>query len=746
MSRYDFRTLSPPDFEELVRDLLQANLGIRLESFGAGRDLGIDFRFATAGRTTIVQAKHYVDSGFEPLLRAVRLEEPKVRRLTPTRYILATSVSLSPSRKQQLQTLLPSAPLALADIIGREDLNNLLGLHPDVERRHFKLWMSSTAILEQVVHSGLHNRTQSELSEIQSLAPKFVSNDSVPRALSLLEKHGALIISGQPGVGKTTLARILVSMHIDMGWKVSAIDSVADAFASSSPGENRLVFFDDFLGQVRLTPDGLRSVDQRLPSLLHKAKASKAFRFIMTTRDYILHQAREQSDRLSDASVRLSEYVLDVGTYTRSIKARILYNHIYFSNLARPSRNALLENDFFLTVIDHRNFNPRLISLFTSADYVQFVSGSITSAFMAALEHPEILWEKPYRQHITQDGRVLMLSLFFNGDHVSLRHLENSFRRLSPALGNIIHEADASARFRAAVRELEGSVLSIQERRVSFSNPGVRDFLQRAIIDDNILPLVVGAVEELAELKHSWMLWLAQGHSLARQSPMNAAWSDASARVNGARSGSALERLVQFLDMHEASTEKSIFLHPILGAARDLTTSDLDANEAQELDLAFDTLLDAELPRDLHRTVETTLANAAAKMLLQFGGAMHLDEIAKLDDRISKALPDSDLPAKAVRSALTEFVGELSTALSNISSAEDLDGFEDELIAKLQENGMDTDKIRSRLEDRRMDLLSSRREWDTPSRGYGLTPPSRSSGETLDSEIRSLFSSLWQVD
>ena len=44
---YDFLPLSPLDFEELVRDLLQAELNIRLESFGPGTDKGIDFRMAT---------------------------------------------------------------------------------------------------------------------------------------------------------------------------------------------------------------------------------------------------------------------------------------------------------------------------------------------------------------------------------------------------------------------------------------------------------------------------------------------------------------------------------------------------------------------------------------------------------------------------------------------------------------------------------------------------------------------------
>jgi hypothetical protein len=44
MSNYDFRQLSPHDFEQLARDLIQARDGIFLESFKNGRDVGIDFR------------------------------------------------------------------------------------------------------------------------------------------------------------------------------------------------------------------------------------------------------------------------------------------------------------------------------------------------------------------------------------------------------------------------------------------------------------------------------------------------------------------------------------------------------------------------------------------------------------------------------------------------------------------------------------------------------------------------------
>jgi Restriction endonuclease len=110
---YDFLALSPLDFEELIRDLLQEELGILLESFGPGRDKGIDFRHSAAGHSTVVQAKHYGRSGNKQLLRAARLENKKVKALWPAvqRYILATSVSLSPGLKTQLVAAMPDTPL-----------------------------------------------------------------------------------------------------------------------------------------------------------------------------------------------------------------------------------------------------------------------------------------------------------------------------------------------------------------------------------------------------------------------------------------------------------------------------------------------------------------------------------------------------------------------------------------------------------------------------------------------------------
>ena len=66
MSDYDFSQLSPHDFELICRDLLQAEWGLVLESFKAGKDGGIDFRYTQAGKQIIVQCKRFVETGFEP--------------------------------------------------------------------------------------------------------------------------------------------------------------------------------------------------------------------------------------------------------------------------------------------------------------------------------------------------------------------------------------------------------------------------------------------------------------------------------------------------------------------------------------------------------------------------------------------------------------------------------------------------------------------------------------------------------
>jgi hypothetical protein len=188
MPEYSFHTLSGADFEDLVRDLLQAELKVRLETFTSGRDRGIDLRYSTpGGKELVVQCKHYQGSGYPKLRGHLQGKElPKIRNLSPGRYILCTSVGLTPDNKTDLLDLLSPFCRSTSDIFGRDDLNNLLSLYPDVERRHHKLWLTSVTVLDQILHRGAFFQARLERSAIEKRLSLYVQTPAYDEALEIL--------------------------------------------------------------------------------------------------------------------------------------------------------------------------------------------------------------------------------------------------------------------------------------------------------------------------------------------------------------------------------------------------------------------------------------------------------------------------------------------------------------------------------------------------------------------------------
>jgi len=201
--------LSPIDFEELCRDLAQAETGKRFSAFGPGPDGGIDGRHSKGENSVVLQCKHYAGSRFPDLKSSLKREAKKLTKLKPKRYLLFTSQSLTPTKSDALAAILCKHLAAPEDIWGREDIEASLKRHPDVEKAHIKLWLSSAAVLERILQSGLEAFTQATKEEILEELRVYVSNPSFDEAAKKLEQQKILIISGPPGVGKTTLAKSL---------------------------------------------------------------------------------------------------------------------------------------------------------------------------------------------------------------------------------------------------------------------------------------------------------------------------------------------------------------------------------------------------------------------------------------------------------------------------------------------------------------------------------------------------------
>jgi hypothetical protein len=733
---YDFKTLSPIDFEELARDLLQAELGVRFESFKPGKDQGVDFRFASGAGHAVVQAKHLVGSTFPALIRACRAEDAKVARIRPRRYLLATSVPLSLSQKSKIRAAMPSAPLADADVLGAEDLHNFLGRHPQIERKHFKLWLASSAVLERVLHSGVYNRTETEMALIKNMTQKFVHNESVPAAEAILARAGSLIVSGEPGVGKTTLARMLVWLHAEQGWNISVIDDIREAFEIPLDETKRLVFFDDFLGQVALSSDLVRSTDQRFPPFLQKVRSHDNLRFVLTTRNYILRQAQAVSGRLAEPSINTSEFVLDVGRYTRSVRAKMLYNHLYFSEMSRADLKTMLGQDFFLKVIDHRNFNPRLIDLLTSPDYLA-IAKPTQAMIQSVLDNPSELWERPYRTQLGREARALMLALYFNEPLTKFPDLERTFGRMLDALGGGLSAAERPAAIRMAIKELEGSVLAIQDRKIRFSNPGVRDFLDRAIAEDRFLQAAVGVLTDYAELKQCWNVY---GRGPDRAGPGFAqVWSDAMSRMVQSGTGNELQRLALVKESFETLGSAALLPHVAVAAA-DLRDADLDQDDADLCRSLLEGALHSALPDAQKQEVRDAVSQAMGRVLGYWGGYMPLEDL----DAAAESLREfGTLPSDAVanvRMALKEFIDRIDESLGEIDDPDELDDFEKDLKALMTKFGYEDGRVARDIEYRRQAIYEG--EVRRSRSHYGRHDQSDDEPDFSDDEIRSMFSGL----
>ncbi|MEZ6137017.1 MAG: hypothetical protein R3C53_19150 [Pirellulaceae bacterium] len=487
MPEYSFATLSSLDLEYLVRDLLQKHLDCHLESFKSGKDGGVDLRHAKIqGQPWVIQCKRFVETTFSKLKKEIEKEVPKLKKLRPSRYILCTSLPLLPQQKDQLKALLSPYCKSTADIFGNEDLNNLLGQWEEIERKHFKLWLCSEAILQKVLKSEVFNRTALSVEEIQQRISMFVPTNAVERARTYLDQKGYCLIVGIPGIGKTTTAEILLSLHIDEGWEPAFITNAAQGIEVLKKEGRQVVYYDDFLGQTSLDEKLGKNEEDDISRLVkYCSKRPKQKRFLLTTREYLLERATHVHEKLKRSDLNLSQCTIELHDYTKRIRAHILINHLFFFGVRRSICRYLVEKGVARRIVDHRNYNPRVIEgmceRYLSQDYTP---STFSQDFIRFLDDPKAIWESAYDGQLSDDAKELIITFASLGEMTDQDTLKTAFQAFAQAGKDPLSFEN---RFRKAIRELDGSFLASrqappnQKTKFQFHNPSVKDFTDSII-------------------------------------------------------------------------------------------------------------------------------------------------------------------------------------------------------------------------------------------------------------------------
>lgn len=485
MSDYTFETLNDKEFEVLTVDLLSKEFNTRIERFKSGRDGGVDGRFFEGSfdnDVVILQCKHWLKSGIKALIaECKKAEAVKVKALNPSRYIFVTSLALSAKNKKDIYEIFSPYVKHESDIFGQEDLNSLLAKYPEVERQHYKLWLAGTNVLQSILSNDVLGRSSFELEEIQEFLPKYVRTENHKIAFEKLEELGSIIINGEPGIGKTTLAKQMCFEYAAQGYQLVVVhESIVEAEQLYNPELKQIFYFDDFLGSNFLTAIDAKQ-DSHIVSFMKRVSKDSLKRFILTTRSNILNQGKRLSEKFEQGNLDRNEYEIKIQSLTEFDRAEILYNHIYFSALSEDFIHQIYVDKRYRSIISHKNFNPRLIEFITDAIKVEKEANpeSYWDYIQKSLDNPKDIWRGMIQTQISDLDRHIVIAIVLNGSPISEEQMGALLTNLKES------GLDTTSEYPIVSNIMRGLVGSVLNRNInkggqvtySLFNPSIADFV-----------------------------------------------------------------------------------------------------------------------------------------------------------------------------------------------------------------------------------------------------------------------------
>jgi len=487
MVQYDFSTLNSSDLEELVCDLLNADnirKGIRYKTFKDGKDKGIDILHATDQHPFdhIGQVKHFYRTGYNGLLSTLKKDEvSKIQILKPNKFIVATSVDLTVSQTEKIINLFVPYLKAANDVYGKKDLNRLIATHPKVLDSHYKLWFSNSNVLSKLLNSGLEFRSVAFVdTELKKRVRFYIKTQTFDDARELLKKNKFVIITGEPGVGKTMLAEMLSYEYILKDYKMTYIlDNIKEAeSALLNDDSKQIIYFDDFLGSNAVEINQAKGSETSLIKILKRIKNTENKYLVFTTRSFLLNTAITESENLKRFNIKAKESILNLSEYDIHMKKAMLKFHVEDSELDQELKEKFENEDLISFIVKHPNFSPRSVEFITSAENVGHIfSEDFIKFIYDNFNAPDEIWKHAYSVQITEDDRILLNTLLSFGNSTSFKNLERAFNKRFDFEVKFNNKQRTIHAFLNAYNRLLGGFIIDKGNQVKFINPSLIDFL-----------------------------------------------------------------------------------------------------------------------------------------------------------------------------------------------------------------------------------------------------------------------------
>lgn len=494
---FDYTNLSANEFENLCSDILSRELGVELRHFSPGRDGGIDLTESPTKKKVVVQVKHYTKSSFSSLKASLEKELEKLKEMVPRpeSYYVCTSKELTAGNIKEIREIFSDYMDSDEYVFTKNELDKFLAKesNQDILRKNFKLWLVADKVLTQVINRDIFIDGEVLLDNLERDFKYFVQTKLFDSCIEILEKNRKVMICGDPGVGKSITSKMLTFYFVKQGYQIRYTTNGDISDLKRSLQENRelkeVILLDDCLGQYYLKLKEWQDVE--LVSLMNYINLCDNKILILNSRVTVFNAAQEKYRKLREylEDDKLKIKIINMNDITLKERANIFYNHLLKNKIPSEHYASVRKNRSYISIINHLNYNPRIIEYVTHRKrYSKVNPENYFDFIMGTLEKPEQVWEEEFSQGLGIEDRIFMHTLFSLTDTLAnIDLLAECFINRIQIEGKIDNTTN---KFEECKRRLTASLIKVVDynnnMRVGVLNPSINDYMKKAVLENKL--------------------------------------------------------------------------------------------------------------------------------------------------------------------------------------------------------------------------------------------------------------------